>query len=115
MKFHHIFPTNLFRQENGFYLHERSHGIKGTFEFLKVAMLTDDLLQVCEFLSVIIIQKEPGRTHQCFCGKKIKYRKCHRTTFRTLSLLGLPYLKFLQKQIRNSAEYMILSISANVN
>lgn len=108
------FSNQSFRQENGFYLHERSHGNKGTFEFLKGAMLTDDLLQVGEFLSFIIKQKEPGRTHQCFCGKKIKYRKCHRTSFRTLSLLEITYLKFLQKQIQNSAEYVIRSIGPNI-
>ncbi|MFZ2782882.1 MAG: hypothetical protein WAZ36_00675 [Sediminibacterium sp.] len=105
------FAGQSFREENGFYLHERSHGIQGTIEFLKESLITDDLLKVYELLSFIIKQKEPGRTHQCFCGKKMKYRKCHRNAFRTLSLLDVGYLKYFQREIRNSDEYILPSLN----
>ena len=104
------FANQSFREENGYYLHERSHGIQGTIEFLKELLVEDDLLKINELLLYIINQKEPGRTHQCFCGKKLKYRKCHRNPFRTLSLLDVSYLKYFQKEIRNSDEYFLRSL-----
>ncbi len=74
------------RELTGFFLHERSHGLKGKYiEFLKEVFKTDNLVEIADSLIFIRKREEPNRVSKCFCGRNEKYRKCHRETFRLLS------------------------------
>lgn len=96
-----FFANQTFRRENGFYLKERSHGILGTIESLKELFKTKSIVSVAQNLEFILRQKEPGRTHLCFCGSGIKYRKCHRSTYRGISTseMGIPFFYGMLKDI----------------
>ena len=79
------FYNQKYREMHGYFLHERSHGMEGNLEFFKDVFKTNDLTKIAQGLMFIKGRKEPDRVSNCFCGSGIKYRKCHRETFRSLS------------------------------
>lgn len=81
------FYNQLFRELNGYFLHERSHGNEGIKEFFFSKFETLDSQKISMLLLFIAKKKEPKRTTLCFCGSGKKYRKCHRTLFKELSIL----------------------------
>lgn len=95
------FSNQTFRRENGFYVKERSHGTLGTIESLKELFGCKTIIAVVQNLEFILRQQEPGRTHLCFCGSGIKYRKCHRSTYRGISAseMGLSYFYEMLQEI----------------
>ena len=82
------FFNQKYRELHGYFLNERSHGIKGSIEFFKDAFKTDNLKTIAKSLLFIKNRNEPIRTAKCFCGSEEKYRKCHRETFRLLNLFN---------------------------
>lgn len=84
----HLIPylfNQKYREENGFFLKERPHGIKGYIQFFTEVFKTEDLMKITKSLHFIKQRKKPNRVNQCFCGSGLKYRKCHREAYRTLS------------------------------
>jgi len=78
------FFNQKFRETNGYFLNERSHGALGNFEFFMDVLGTRDLNYIKVFLNLVLETKEPNRVSDCFCGSERKYRYCHRTSYRIL-------------------------------
>lgn len=76
-----------FRQENGYYYHERSHGVKGTIESFADIFRTTNVSIILKLLSFLKEKREHKSTAKCVCGSNSKYKKCHRRAFRKLSAL----------------------------
>ncbi|WP_294314358.1 SEC-C metal-binding domain-containing protein [uncultured Chryseobacterium sp.] len=81
------FHNQLFRELKGYFLNERSHGNEGIREFFFSKFKSSDSEKISKWLLFIAKKKQPTRTSACFCGSGKKYRKCHRTIFKELSLL----------------------------
>ncbi len=100
------FFAQKFREMEGYFLNERSHGNQGIVEFFEEIFKTKDLNTIIRGLIFIKQRKEPTRRDSCFCGSGIKYRKCHREAFRHLS-------EFtdieLEKFARIAIEYSVLT------
>lgn len=79
------FFNQKFRELNGYFLNERSHGVKGNIEFFEEVFRTKDLKTISMGLIYIRERNELDRVSECFCGSGLKYRKCHRDTFKILS------------------------------
>jgi hypothetical protein len=77
-----------FREKEGYFLQERSHGIQGTLESLKDILKTNDLQKIYALLIYIYINDTPSRISKCFCGSKKKYRHCHKEAYRNLKDIG---------------------------
>lgn len=93
----HVLPyfhNQLFRELNGYFLNERSHGDAGIREFFAAKFNDTDFKKISESLSFIAKKKEPQRTANCFCGSGKKYRKCHREIFRELKILPFQELMY---------------------
>lgn len=82
------FHNQLFRELNGYFLNERSHGNEGVKEFFRAKFNTNDSKKISQSLFFMAQKKEPGRTANCFCGSGKKYRKCHKNLFRELSIFS---------------------------
>lgn len=83
----HLTPylfNQKFREENGYFLNERSHGPLGIFEFLFQKTKCKTKERLCQIISYVIHNPEPNRVAKCFCGSNLKYRYCHRDTYRDL-------------------------------
>jgi hypothetical protein len=78
------------RRVEGYYVNgEYSHGLKGIYEFYSDVLKTgDDIMKTVELMTFIATHSRPGRTSQCFCGQKTKFRHCHRNAFDKLKLIG---------------------------
>ena len=88
---HQIKPylfNQKYREMHGFFLQERSHGRQGNIQFLKEIFKTNNLRLITKWLFYIQSSPEPNRVHDCFCGSRIKYRRCHRDVFRLLKPLS---------------------------
>lgn len=96
------FFNQLFREKHGYFLQERSHGLLGEFEFFFDLFKTKDLLRLYELMSYVVKRLEPGRTENCFCGSKEKYRRCHREAFRTVIKFTDEELRYFIMQLVNS-------------
>jgi hypothetical protein len=81
------FFNQTYRRENGFFINERSHGIKGLVEFYAEKFKTNDIKKIILILGHIAFKGEPDRVALCFCGSKEKYRRCHREAYKLLSQL----------------------------
>lgn len=84
------FFNQAFRRVEGYYINgEYSHGIQGIFEFYDEAFNTggsvSEMIHLMKMMALTHIK--PGRTHDCFCGRKQKFRHCHRDSFNQLSEL----------------------------
>lgn len=90
-----------YREVHGFFLKERPHGNKGNIQFFVEAFKTNDLSAIVKGLIFIKQRKElPNRVSQCFCGSGLKYRKCHRETYRALSAFNNDELNFFIDMIK---------------
>lgn len=94
-----------FREENGYFLRERSHGQQGTIEFFQDVFNTTDLVSLAKNLLFVARGEEPNRVSKCFCGSSHKYRKCHRDTYRLLSQLSAEELIMYVKLIMDSPAF----------
>lgn len=79
------FFNQKFRELNGYFLQEHSHGPKGNIEFFEDVFKTKDIKLIARGLLYIKRRMEPNRTNDCFCGSGLKYRKCHKEAYRKLS------------------------------
>jgi hypothetical protein len=67
------------RRKEGYYVNgEYSHGPLGLFEYYSGVLKTKDWKEVIFLLDAISKNERPGRTAPCFCGKGMKFRKCHK-------------------------------------
>ncbi|WP_312398383.1 SEC-C metal-binding domain-containing protein [Sphingobacterium sp.] len=98
----HLIPylhNQAFRELNGYYLNERSHGKEGVLESLYNILGTTNANKVLEILMYIYKNKTPSRTSKCFCASGKKYRQCHRNAFIQFKKIGLERLKLIIKTI----------------
>jgi len=87
----HIVPylhNQSFRENEGYFLNERSHGSQGILESIRDILMAKDLNKVYSLLVYIYKNDNPSRTAICFCGSGKKYRHCHREAYRSLKLLS---------------------------
>jgi len=84
------FSNQTHRRVEGFYVNgEYSHGHHGILEFFEAELQTSgDTRKTIDLLFKIANIEKPSRTADCFCGKKNKYRKCHRDAYSKLILIG---------------------------
>ncbi len=86
-----------YREIKGFYPHgEYSHGWEGILEYFYDKYQTKNPEVVVRILHAIIYNQLPDRmSEECVCGKKRKYRKCHRIAVDETLKLDSEYLKQL--------------------
>jgi len=87
------FHAQKFREQHGYYLHERSHGEHGNLEYVASVLKTKNQVLMHKYLRFILQGNEPNRSNRCFCGNRKLYRHCHRDAYRDLSLLPKGLLK----------------------
>lgn len=92
-----------FREKEGYFLNERSHGSMGILESLYDILHINDLTKVYSTLIHIYRNSKPLRTSKCFCGSDRKYRYCHKKEYEALKSIGqerlfeiISYLKKIQ-------------------
>lgn len=95
------FYNQLHRENFGYYLNERTHGPKGNVEFFEEVFHSKNILLIIAGLEFIRLRHEPNRVQNCFCGSGTKYRKCHRETFRQLSVYSNGELEFFINYIKS--------------
>ena len=94
------FFNQSFRQENGYYYHERSHGIKGTLESFADIFKTTNVNSILNLLSVLKESSDYKATAKCKCGSNRKYKKCHRRTIRSLYAMRWYNIPDIIRQIK---------------
>jgi hypothetical protein len=99
------FFNQLHREKHGYFLKERSHGLKGELEFFFDLFGTSDITELYEMMRFVAMRKEPGRSENCFCGSIEKYRRCHREAFRTMSQFSNSEIRHFIKQIASTNEF----------
>jgi hypothetical protein len=95
------FFNQKYRELNGFFLHERSHGEKGNIEFFEDLLQTKDLKSIEKILFSICYEREPKSNSKCLCGNRRKFKKCHRRAYRKLKYIPIHELKSF-RQIVNA-------------
>ncbi|MDR6571352.1 SEC-C metal-binding domain-containing protein [Chitinophaga ginsengisegetis] len=100
------FFNQKFRELNGYFLNERSHGTQGNIEFFEDVFKTTSYTEIAKGLIYISQRKEPSRVSECFCGSGNKYRKCHREALRILSQFTNEELDYYFKIIISSPRYL---------
>jgi len=93
------FFNQKFRETNGYFLNERSHGIKGNIEFFQDVFKTKDSPTIIRNLLFIKERTEPNRVSLCFCGSGEKYRNCHRDGYRLINKFSDEELNFFIKML----------------
>lgn len=81
-----------YREREGFFLNERSHGTIGILESLQMILKEKNIYKIYQLLLYIYKSSPPSRTAMCFCNSKKKYRYCHRDAFKDLKLIGQEHL-----------------------
>lgn len=78
------------RRVEGYYVNgEYAHGMLGIYEYYANILMTGaDIRLTIELIRFIASNARPCRTSPCFCGRKIKFRRCHRVAFDTLKEIG---------------------------
>ncbi|HCQ12747.1 hypothetical protein [Flavobacterium sp.] len=107
------FYSQIFRNQNGYFLKERSHGNKGWIEFFEETFMTDNIFNIEFGLKQIIEGKKIDRVSICFCGSGKKYRKCHKKSYDVLSKLCLETINYFLSALRETNEYRIALYSRN--
>lgn len=79
--------NQTFRRDNGYFINERGHGVLGLLEYYGEKLGTTNVAEIIRLLYYIYKNPEPNRVAECFCGKKQKYRRCHRDAYQLLSLI----------------------------
>lgn len=82
------FFNQKYREQNGFFLKERSHGVLGTIEYFYDHFNVSDVNLVLKLLIESQNAKERKSNSKCLCGSGRKFRKCHRRSLRTLSVFS---------------------------
>lgn len=77
-----------FREREGYFLNERSHGLQGILESLYDLLQTRDTNKMYSLLMCIHKNDTPSRTSKCFCGSGKKYRYCHREAYQLIKSMG---------------------------
>lgn len=90
------FFNQTHRKVEGYYINgEYSHGGSGLLEYYsKELNAGNDYRLTLELLRFIATENKPHRTSFCFCGKKEKFRHCHKEAFEKLKSLGHEVLKY---------------------
>lgn len=101
------FYSQIFRNQNGYFLKERSHGSKGWIEFFEEAFMTNNIFNIEFGLSQISEGKKIDRVSICFCGSGEKYRKCHKKSYDILSKLSVDNINLFLHALRETSEYKI--------
>lgn len=104
--------NQTFRRLNGFFLNERSHGVKGCVEFYFDQLRVNNIYDMVFLLQFIQKGIEPSKVRKCFCGSGKKYSKCHRTAFRNLVRIGS---QELQKHINIFGQLLLLERNVFLN
>lgn len=82
--------NQTYRRVEGYYVNgEYSHGAAGIYEFYAGHLKTgSDIKLTLHLMYFIAAHERPDRTSLCFCGKKAKFRHCHRDAFDKLKKIG---------------------------
>lgn len=99
----HVVPylhNQSFREREGYFLNERSHGLSGILESLCNLFETSDKTRAIALLYYIYKNPTPLRTSKCFCGSGKKYRHCHKKAFMSLKSIGQERLLHILTIIR---------------
>lgn len=107
------FYSQIFRNQNGYFLKERSHGSKGWIEFFEETFMTNNIFNIEFGLHQIIEGKKIDRVSLCFCGSGKKYRKCHKKSYDVLSKLSLENINYFLHALRETNEYKIAVYARN--
>ena len=102
----HVIPfffNQKHRELYGFFLKERSHGIEGNIQFFIETFRIKDLATIIKCLIFIRQRKEPNRISRCFCGSGLKYRKCHRETYREFCAFNNDELNYFIEMVTSVA------------
>ncbi len=84
------FFNQTFRRREGYYPNgEYAHNVGGIFQYYDQLLQTlgDPRKTVQQMIFIVKLEK-PGRTYDCFCGSKEKFRRCHRHAFEVIKKLG---------------------------
>ena len=82
------FANQIFRNSEGHYLNEYSHGLKGYVEFYTDLFKSGDVNQwelICDYC---FNKPKLKRYQPCYCGSGVKFKKCHKKVEESLWLLG---------------------------
>lgn len=101
------FYGQIFRNQNGYFLKERSHGSRGWIEFFEETFMTNNIFNIEFGLHQILEGKKIDRVSKCFCGSGKKYRKCHKKSYDILSKLSLEQINYFLFALRETNEYKI--------
>lgn len=90
------FFNQTHRRVEGYYINgEYSHGGKGLLEYYTKELKTGSNFKLTlDLIRFIATEEKPHRTSFCFCGKKEKFRHCHKAAFEKLKPLGIDVLKY---------------------
>lgn len=94
----HLLPylhNQSFREREGYFVNERSHGKKGILESIYDLLNVNDNDKAIKLLVFIYRNKTPSRTTKCFCGSGKKYRHCHRDAYQSIKSIGQERLEKL--------------------
>jgi SEC-C motif len=73
---------------------EYSHGVKGLWEFFRHRLKTTDKRAIVNELERMLqMSRWPGRNTPCFCGSKVKFKKCHLKKWGEVMVLGDDYIR----------------------
>jgi hypothetical protein len=100
----HVIPylhNQSFREKEGYFLHERSHGAQGILESLYDVLHTEDLTNIYSLLTYIYTNNPSPRTSGCFCGSGKKYRHCHRGAYHSMKSMGQERLQSIIQYVKN--------------
>ena len=97
--------NQTYRRIQGYFLHDRAHGFYGEWQEYQDTFKTANPIKIISLLDYILKRNEPIRVADCFCGSSLKYRKCHRDTFRRLNKLSDNVLMEMRKRIIASNQF----------
>lgn len=82
------FFNQRYREENGFFLNERSHGVLGIIEYFIDYFNTSDITLILNLLVETRNIKGLKSNTKCLCGSERKFKKCHRRSLRALKVFS---------------------------
>lgn len=102
------FFNQTHRRVEGYYINgEYSHGGRGLFEYYSKELVTgNDSKLTLALIKFIATQNKPARTSFCFCGKREKFRHCHKSSFEKFKLLGVDVLNHHYRIIAKATGYL---------
>lgn len=102
------FFNQTYRRFEGYYINgEYSHGGRGLLEYYSEELRTgNDYKLTLDLIKFIAMEDKPHRTSFCFCGKRVKFRHCHKEAFEKLKSLGPATLKYHYIMIAKATGYI---------